>query len=164
MEFSSHLRSDLTYAQFRFETDFILRQINKNLILIQNNICESILTRWTMLYTPDLPRKVAQYNTHSPFALGEFRDGIYKITSTVDLGNPIDLTIPLIRVCGMYKTTDRHKNTTLWLEPVTGILFTNPHWTHYSMVASWVPIGNGSGIDPLTGELSLQRQLIHLSH
>uniref|UniRef100_S4NXN9 Uncharacterized protein n=1 Tax=Pararge aegeria TaxID=116150 RepID=S4NXN9_9NEOP len=153
MEFSSNLRSDLVYAQFRFEIDFVLKQINKNLILIQNNICDFLHMKWTTLYPPDLPRKVAQYISHSPFSLGEFKDGIYKITSTVESNLPISLMIPLIRKSGMYQVIDEHQNQTLWAEPITGILFKEHKWTHYSMVASWLPLINGTGIDPLTGRI-----------
>lgn len=152
MEFSSGLRSDLIYAQFRFEMDFILKQINKNLILIQNHICDFLHMKWTTLYPPDLPRKVAQYISFSSYSVGEFKDGLYRITSTILSNIPIALKVPLVRQFGMYEVTDEHNNKTLWVEPITGILFKDPHWTHYSMVASWLPLQNGTGIDPLTGK------------
>ncbi|CAF4889258.1 unnamed protein product [Pieris macdunnoughi] len=153
LEFSSNLRSDLIYAQFRFEIDFILRQINKNLILIQNHICDFLHLKWTTLYPPDLPRKVAQYATFSPYSLGEFKDGLYKITFTIETKLLLSLRIPLNRKHGMFKVIDEHNNITLWVEPISKILYADPIWTHYSMVASWLPMINGTGIDPLTGKV-----------
>lgn len=55
----------------------------------------------------------------------------------------------------MYQVLDISSNQTLWIEPVTGILFKDPHWTHYSMIATWLPLANGSGFDPLTGRILL---------
>lgn len=150
-EFASNLRSDLVYTQLRYEMDFVLKQINKNLVLIQNSICESLLLRWSSLYPPDLPRKIAIYTSHSPYPLGEFKDSIYKVTSTVLYSNKMSLNLPLIKNSGMYQVLDLSANQTLWIEPVTGILFK----THYSMVATWLPLANGSGFDPLTGRILL---------
>ncbi|CAG5001654.1 unnamed protein product [Parnassius apollo] len=116
--------------------------------------CSSHLGKRAIYWSQrDLPRKVAQYITHSPFAIGEFRDGIYKITSIIDSNIPISLVVPLVRQHGMFQVQDEHKNETLWVEPITGNLYKDPHWTHYSMVASWLPMCNGTGIDPLTGKV-----------
>ncbi|CAG4938799.1 unnamed protein product [Parnassius apollo] len=49
--------------------------------------------------------------------------------------------------------TDGKRNDTLWVEPITGNLYQDSQWTHYSMVASWLPMINGTGIDPLTGRV-----------
>lgn len=67
----------------------------------------------------------------------------------------MSLVLPLVKVNGMYQVSDMSTDTTLWMEPVIGILYKDPHWTHYSMIATWLPLANGSGFDPLTGRILL---------
>lgn len=154
-EFSSSLKTTTDYAQLRYEQTFVIKQINRNFGLLQKNICEVQYQRWLNLYPPNLAQKVANYISGDVYSIGEPHFGSFRVQFTVKSTTSFSLCYPIVSKLGMYKVKGNTNNQELWAEPVTGILFLNPQFTHYSLSASWLPGTNGSGIIPHSGELLL---------
>lgn len=71
-EFAENLRTDFDYAQYRYEQEFVTRQINKNLVLLQKSVCEIKYTKWLTLTEPYVAGKVAEYVTGSIYAVRSY--------------------------------------------------------------------------------------------
>ncbi|QMP82254.1 glycoprotein [Lepidopteran rhabdo-related virus 34] len=153
-EFFSNLRSSYDYSQLRFEQTFIVSQINKNLALIQKNICDTQKLKWLSLSPPNLARKVADYYTTEGFSIGETWNGVYKITNTQPIALSYRVVLPIRISHGMFQLINKITGEINWVEPVTGILFENATFTHYSLIATWVPGKFGTGLNLVTGEIT----------
>lgn len=153
-EFFSNLRSNYDYSQLRFEQTFIVGQINKNLALIQKNICDTQKLKWLSLSPPNLARKVADYYTTEGFSLGETWNGVYKVTNTQPISLSYRVALPIEISHGMFKLINKITGEIQWVEPVTGILFENATFTHYSLISTWVPGKFGTGLNLVTGEIT----------
>ncbi|AHN92646.1 G [Spodoptera frugiperda rhabdovirus] len=154
-EFPLSLKSSYDYAQFRYEQNFIIRQINKNFGLLQKSICDIQFSKWQNLSPPNLAMKIAHYVTGSIHSIGGVHHGSYSIQRTEKSITKVNLVFPIVIVHGMYKCQREPSKEVVWAEPVTGILFKSPIPTHFSLSSSWLPGVNGSSIVPLTGQILL---------